>query len=70
MRDLDYLKLLSHEYPSIDEAAAEIINLLDKQSPDIAQGVDSALEVRDEHGDEIGAGDHGIIFGEPLKKSL
>ena len=33
------------------------------QSPDIAQGVDSALEVRDEHGDEIGAGDQGIIFG-------
>lgn len=27
MRDLDYLKLLSHEYPSADEAAAEIINL-------------------------------------------
>ena len=27
MRDLDYLKLLSHEYPSADEVAAEIINL-------------------------------------------
>ena len=46
-----------------DGHSAEIINLLDRQSPDIAQGVDSALEVRDENGDEIGAGDQGIIFG-------
>ena len=46
-----------------DGHSAEIINLLDRQSPDIAQGVDSALEVRAENGDEIGAGDQGIIFG-------
>ena len=46
-----------------DGHSAEIINLLDRQSPDIAQGVDSALEVREENGDEIGAGDQGIIFG-------
>ena len=52
-----------HSELGFDGHTAEIINLLDKQSPDIAQGVDSALEVRDEHGDEIGAGDQGIIFG-------
>ena len=46
-----------------DGHTAEIINLLDRQSPDIAQGVDSALEVREENGSEIGAGDQGIIFG-------
>ena len=27
MRDLDYLTLLSHEYPSAEKTAAEIINL-------------------------------------------
>lgn len=37
------------------------------QSPDIAQGVDSALEVRDHHSDaeieKVGAGDQGMMFG-------
>lgn len=37
------------------------------QSPDIAQGVDSAVEQRDEHSDDHldaqGAGDQGIMFG-------
>lgn len=46
-----------------DGHTAQIIDLLDRQSPDIAQGVDSALEVRAEHGTEIGAGDQGILFG-------
>jgi S-adenosylmethionine synthetase len=36
-----------------------------EQSPDIAQGVDAALEVRGEaiHVDELGAGDQGMMFG-------
>ncbi|MDR0921937.1 MAG: methionine adenosyltransferase [Lactobacillales bacterium] len=38
-----------------------------EQSPDIAQGVDVAIEVRDEENrdplDEIGAGDQGLMFG-------
>ncbi|MBO4896701.1 MAG: methionine adenosyltransferase [Clostridia bacterium] len=38
---------------------AEIIIRIDKQSPDIAQGVDSALESQS----EIGAGDQGMVFG-------
>ena len=40
---------------------------IDEQSPDIAQGVDEALEIRDEDKkdvlDEIGAGDQGLMFG-------
>jgi S-adenosylmethionine synthetase len=36
-----------------------------EQSPDIAQGVDSALEVRDDAAStfELGAGDQGMMFG-------
>jgi len=36
-----------------------------EQSPDIAQGVDSALEVREDHAttEELGAGDQGMMFG-------
>ncbi|MEE0001625.1 MAG: methionine adenosyltransferase [Weissella confusa] len=40
---------------------------LDEQSPDIAQGVDSAIEHREDGGvdplDQIGAGDQGLMFG-------
>ncbi len=41
---------------------------LDKQSPDIAMGVDRALEVRESHMsdaqlDAVGAGDQGMMFG-------
>ncbi|MBM7543633.1 methionine adenosyltransferase [Periweissella beninensis] len=40
---------------------------LDEQSPDIAQGVDAAIEQREEGGidplDQIGAGDQGLMFG-------
>ncbi|MPM19658.1 S-adenosylmethionine synthase [bioreactor metagenome] len=43
---------------------AEIINRLDRQSPDIAQGVDRALEVRGSTAEaELGAGDQGMVFG-------
>ena len=40
---------------------------LDEQSPDIAQGVNTAQETREQDSDElfdkIGAGDQGIMFG-------
>lgn len=44
-----------------------VLVALDKQSPDIAGGVDEALEVRGEDDsdelDRIGAGDQGLMFG-------
>jgi S-adenosylmethionine synthetase len=49
-----------------DYKTCAVINTIDKQSPDIAQGVDEAYEVRVEAGDEFdlaGAGDQGMMFG-------
>lgn len=43
---------------------AEIILRIDRQSPDIAQGVNDALETRNTgETAEIGAGDQGLMFG-------
>ena len=40
-----------------------VITTIDKQSPDIAQGVDNALEGREQNLNDIGAGDQGMMFG-------
>ena len=40
-----------------------VITTLDKQSPDIAMGVNNALEGRAENANDIGAGDQGMMFG-------
>lgn len=47
--------------------SCSVIVALDEQSPDIAQGVNTAHEMREQDSDElfdtIGAGDQGIMFG-------
>ena len=48
--------------------ACAVINAIDKQSPDIAQGVDQAYEARTDASDDdaldvAGAGDQGMMFG-------
>jgi S-adenosylmethionine synthetase len=47
-----------------DGDTVAVLVAIDEQSPDIAQGVDNALEVRDDaNEEEIGAGDQGLMFG-------
>jgi S-adenosylmethionine synthetase len=49
-----------------DSKTCAVITSIDEQSPDIAQGVDKAREVRDgvsDRFDEVGAGDQGMMFG-------
>jgi len=50
-----------------DAASCAVMTSIDEQSPDIAQGVNQALECRESAGsddfDQIGAGDQGMMFG-------
>ena len=51
-----------------DSETSAVLTSIDEQSPDIAQGVDQALEARegsmsDSDIDAIGAGDQGLMFG-------
>ena len=50
-----------------DSQTMAILTAIDEQSPDIAQGVDNALEYRDNLSEEeieaTGAGDQGLMFG-------
>ncbi len=46
-----------------DADACAVITSIDKQSPDIAMGVDNALEGRAENAYDTGAGDQGMMFG-------
>ncbi|EOD4504423.1 methionine adenosyltransferase [Staphylococcus aureus] len=50
-----------------DYETMTILTAIDEQSPDIAQGVDKALEYRDKDSEEeieaTGAGDQGLMFG-------
>ena len=46
-----------------DGNTCAVITALHEQSPDIAQGVNAALESREEGKKDIGAGDQGMMFG-------
>lgn len=49
-----------------DADSVAVLVSLDEQSPDIAQGVDDAIETREDEAEDnklIGAGDQGIMFG-------
>ena len=57
--DVDYDS--SEKY--FDGASCGVMTAIHAQSPDIAQGVDQALEGREEETGETGAGDQGMMFG-------
>ena len=46
-----------------DGTTCSVLTALHEQSPDIAQGVNAALEGRDKGEQDIGAGDQGMMFG-------
>src|SRR5690606_17367577 len=65
----DTLRSIGYDSPEsgFDGNGCAVLVALDRQSPDIAQGVDRALESRGTGaGDEVealGAGDQGLMFG-------
>ena len=46
-----------------DGSSCAVLVCVDEQSPDIAMGVDAALETRAEDVNDTGAGDQGMMFG-------
>ena len=59
VRDIGYT---SSEY-GFDANSCAVFTTIDKQSPDIAMGVNNALEGRAENAHDTGAGDQGMMFG-------
>jgi S-adenosylmethionine synthetase len=63
IRDIGYIQA---EY-GLDADTCSIVLAINEQSPDIAMGVNKAIEVRErlttDEKDEIGAGDQGLMFG-------
>ncbi|MDE6731418.1 MAG: methionine adenosyltransferase [Oscillospiraceae bacterium] len=46
-----------------DADSCAVYTIIDKQSPDIAMGVNNALEGREQNEGDTGAGDQGMMFG-------
>ena len=46
-----------------DGHSCNVLTAVHAQSPDIAMGVDAALETRDQGAEDTGAGDQGMMFG-------
>ena len=59
VRDIGYTRA---KY-GFDADTCAVLSNVDEQSPDIAMGVDDALETRTQDANEIGAGDQGMMFG-------
>jgi len=63
VRDIGYTRAKF----GFDAETCAVLTAIDEQSPDIAQGVDSALELREGQADDealrLGAGDQGMMFG-------
>ena len=59
VRDIGYT---SSEY-GFDANSCAVFTTIDKHSPDIAMGVNNALEGRAENAHDTGAGDQGMMFG-------
>lgn len=62
IRDIGYVRAKM----GFDADTVAVLTSIDEQSPDIAQGVDRALEARagtDDELEQIGAGDQGMVFG-------
>ena len=57
----------THEGVGFDSRTLQVMNILDHQSPDIAQSVERSMEAREEaSADQLslqGAGDQGLMFG-------
>ena len=62
VKDIGY----NGEEGNFDSATCAVMTAIDEQSPDIAMGVNEAIESRaesDDSYDRIGAGDQGLMFG-------
>jgi S-adenosylmethionine synthetase len=66
----DTIRRIGYDRPEygFDHKSCAVVTAIDEQSPDIAQGVDTAYEARTDPNDEdeldrAGAGDQGMMFG-------
>jgi S-adenosylmethionine synthetase len=66
----DTIRRIGYDRPEygFDHKSCAVLTAIDEQSPDIAQGVDTAYEARTDPNDEdeldrAGAGDQGMMFG-------